>query len=432
MRFKWIIKLVKLTAFIFIGFFGGLALLSVANPNIAKLIPIKPYTVLTGSMSPSIATGSLVFVDRRTKEYLTGDVITFIRPDNAKENVTHRISKIEEIDGRKMYYTKGDANRNKDPWTVNAEAIWGKVDFSMPYAGYLISFIKTKIGALVFITLPLIIIIIDEARVIYREINRIKNLKKQKINNKLITLLILLILCLYPTQPTYAYFTDKKIVTDITIKTGEWYPSMDLLKSNNGNKIIFKLNHIGVFDNLNYFLTYKHGTERIDERIDGNEQLNKLSEFSDKIVLGTCSGDICTYHTLVKDIELEATLSDARGNKIVLRGRIENQTDPDEFPSCNAPFGNIIASYDYGKHEIIGVGLLTGSDVVYSLDANKYKVLQCFCPLSGRGIQTNWIRTDDIEGYKSKGFPFSIKSGSSWNLHSGSYAAQNVEYECRE
>lgn len=84
-------------------------------------------------------------------------------------------------------------------------------------------------------------------------------------------------------------------------------------------------------------------------------------------------------------------------------------------------------------HEIIGVGLLKGSDIVYQLTKNsKEKVLQCYCSESGRGIQTNWLKTREIEKYKLLGWPYSIVSGTGWNLDAGSYVAQNIDYICNK
>jgi signal peptidase len=103
-----------------------------------------------------------------------------------------------------------------------------------------------------------------------------------------------------------------------------------------------------------------------------------------------------------------------------------------EFPSCNDPKGTVISSYETGMHEIVGVGLLSGSDVVYQLsEGSKDRVMQCYCPESGVGIQTNWLKTTDVERLKKEGWLFSIDSGVSWNLDEGAYVARNVEYSCK-
>ena len=77
------------------------------------------------------------------------------------------------------------------------------------------------------------------------------------------------------------------------------------------------------------------------------------------------------------------------------------------------------------------MGLLKGSDTVYELTKNsKEKVLQCYCPLAGTGIQTNWLRTSEIDKYKTAGWPYSIVSGLVWNLDDSPYVAQNIGYVC--
>jgi len=127
-----------------------------------------------------------------------------------------------------------------------------------------------------------------------------------------------------------------------------------------------------------------------------------------------------------------ASLSDSaiiEQNKYIIISR-----QPEDFPSCNNPTRKIISSYDKGSHEIIGIGRLEGSDTVYQITQDsKDKILQCFCPESGTGIQTNWlkIKNDKNEYYNDLNWPFSINSGLSWNLDDSPYIAQNTNYNCK-
>lgn len=391
------------------------------------------FNVMSSSMEPSILTGSVVL----TKYYHPStlkekDVITFIPPTRDKAFITHRISNISKRDNIIVITTKGDNNKNIDKWKLAGGGVVGKVLYSMPYLGYLMSFAQSKIGILVFILLPATYIIIDEIKNILKTIKHHKN-KSKTINASVSVLIFFVNLAIYSPNPTYALISDNTnlVRNKYTVFIPLTAPSLDMRLSKDKKILIYKINNLGKFNNLNYLLTYIHGADNIKDGINGIEVLNSQNEFSGEIVLGTCSEKSCVYHSRVRDIELTVVLKDASGREVVLKGKVENSIDPDEFPSCTAPEGKIIAGYKTGKHEIIGIGLLSGSDYVYQLSENtKEKVMQCYCSQNGRGIQTNWIRTDDIEGYKSKGFPFSIQSGSSWNLDSESYAAQNVEYKC--
>ena len=77
---------------------------------------IFPYIVLSGSMEPSIPTGSVIFVQTREIFVQPGDVILYT---GSAGNVTHRVVK----DQNEVYLTKGDANSTCDPLPVKKEQI---------------------------------------------------------------------------------------------------------------------------------------------------------------------------------------------------------------------------------------------------------------------------------------------------------------------
>ena len=109
---------------------------------VALLGGIRPLTVMSGSMSPNIKTGSVTFIDTNTdfEDIKKGDVITFLIGDSF---VTHRAVDIT-ADG---VITKGDANNKRDVWTVTNDMYYGKALFSIPYLGFLIVFIRQHIIA---------------------------------------------------------------------------------------------------------------------------------------------------------------------------------------------------------------------------------------------------------------------------------------------
>lgn len=106
-----------------------------------------------------------------------------------------------------------------------------------------------------------------------------------------------------------------------------------------------------------------------------------------------------------------------------------------DFPSCVNPQGALKVSYDSGTHGIIGMdGLRTGSDKVYKV-SDYDKLLQCFCPENGNGIQTNWweasaLSVDDIEYLKKEGWHYAA-DGSAWGLSDRPYVAKNFDYNCK-
>jgi signal peptidase len=95
--------------------------------------------VLSGSMEPAIPVGSIVAVHPVPARALrVGDVITFADRGNPDVLVTHRIVSLEERAGQQVAVTKGDANNTTDSWNVPIDQTVGRVNFSLPYIGYLV------------------------------------------------------------------------------------------------------------------------------------------------------------------------------------------------------------------------------------------------------------------------------------------------------
>lgn len=103
---------------------------------------IKPYIVQSGSMEPSIKTGSFAFVNIKSdyEDIKIGDVIAY--ETSMGSLVTHRVINME--DG--FLETKGDNNEVSDGFSVNEDNFYGKTLLSIPYLGYLFAWIQTKRG----------------------------------------------------------------------------------------------------------------------------------------------------------------------------------------------------------------------------------------------------------------------------------------------
>lgn len=112
-----------------------LALVMIVAPAVMRA---APYTVLTGSMDPTMPPGSLV-VTRPTpvEDIQTGDVITYQLRSGEPEVVTHRVIGTGwNATGDVMLVTKGDANDVADE-PVRTEQVRGVVAYDVPYLGYL-------------------------------------------------------------------------------------------------------------------------------------------------------------------------------------------------------------------------------------------------------------------------------------------------------
>jgi len=98
------------------------------------------YYVLSGSMEPTIKTGSIILVKKRTKQtkITTGEIITFKMPYNEQILVTHRIIEIINNNEQLFYTTKGDANPVKDPWIIDKNSIVSVYSgVTIPFIGHI-------------------------------------------------------------------------------------------------------------------------------------------------------------------------------------------------------------------------------------------------------------------------------------------------------
>ena len=140
---------------------------------ILYLVGIEPFVVQTGSMQPSIAIGSLSFVNKHVdyNDIKVNDIIAFTVPTGSK--ATHRVVNITEGG----LETKGDANETSDGISVTSENYIGKNIFTIPQVGYLVSLIQTTRGK---IMLGTIIIVILLAGFLTDDKKKEKNSEEQK------------------------------------------------------------------------------------------------------------------------------------------------------------------------------------------------------------------------------------------------------------
>ena len=104
-----------------------------------KLLPYQALVVRSGSMSPTIPTGSVVFYHKvAAADVKVGQIIVFDRPGVTGERVTHRVYKISKGQTGPYFETKGDANGSPDDWQVPAVGTGWVAGFHVPVAGYIL------------------------------------------------------------------------------------------------------------------------------------------------------------------------------------------------------------------------------------------------------------------------------------------------------
>lgn len=141
------------------------------NPEqIPSILGYMPMSIMSGSMRPVLEVGDMIICKKANVEDIkTDDVITY-RAENSIL-ITHRVIDTLEIDGRLVFRTQGDANDLEDDKLVVADQIVGEMLFSVPYGGYIVNFLRSPIGFMLLIAIPLIIIIFGEVRSISNNID---------------------------------------------------------------------------------------------------------------------------------------------------------------------------------------------------------------------------------------------------------------------
>ena len=189
---KIVFRFLQYISFGILFFSGLLALGSRLN------IPggFRIYSVLTGSMEPAISVGSLIItrIPTSLSDIKQNDIITFSEPRFENNFITHRVYNVVENGSVTLFQTKGDANDSPDAWNIAYGSIKGNYVFEIPYLGYLLNFVKTPLGILIFVIVPVLIIAISEIKTILTilfqaKIEKDKRLEKDTIAEHMLTLL---------------------------------------------------------------------------------------------------------------------------------------------------------------------------------------------------------------------------------------------------
>ena len=117
---------------------------------------IVPYVVLSGSMEPTIKTGSLCFINRYSNfnDIKEKDIVAFKLENGTL--VTHRAIEISDSG----ITTKGDRNKEQDGSLVTKNNYVGKNILWIPKIGYLVMACQSTRGERVLLTFILLLFII--------------------------------------------------------------------------------------------------------------------------------------------------------------------------------------------------------------------------------------------------------------------------------
>ncbi len=116
----------------------GILIIAACALGLPRLFGVQEFNVLTGSMSPELPPGTLVYVmPKEPAAIRPGEIVSFVMNEDL-DVATHRVLR-NDYDGKHLV-TKGDANANEDD-PIMYENVVGVVAFSVPYVGGLFDYV---------------------------------------------------------------------------------------------------------------------------------------------------------------------------------------------------------------------------------------------------------------------------------------------------
>ena len=145
-RGVWLVLRALATFVLWTALAFGLGMLVVVT--VPSLFGYRSLTVVSGSMEPTLGTGSVV-IDKVISplDARPGDIVTFQDPLHPRQ-LTHRLRRMR-IEGDTAYMvTRGDANDAAERWTVQADGQIGRVVAHLPKLGYVRAWLGTRYARL--------------------------------------------------------------------------------------------------------------------------------------------------------------------------------------------------------------------------------------------------------------------------------------------
>ena len=122
------------------------------------------FTVISGSMEPRYNIGDVLFAKEvEPSSIKVGDTISYLGKQGSFRDkvVTHEVTRIEKVDGKYKFHTKGLTNLVEDP-VVSEEQLYGKVIYKSVIISLVYKIVSTNVGFYLFIIVPILYIISSE------------------------------------------------------------------------------------------------------------------------------------------------------------------------------------------------------------------------------------------------------------------------------
>ena len=125
----------------------------------SPLLGYRVFTVMSGSMVPSIGVGDLVVTQPLpARQARAGDVITFSDPEGSGRLITHRVRLATVEAANVQFVTKGDANNTVERWSIPASGTLGRVEYRVPRLGYVMRLAGSPAGRIALMIVPALLL----------------------------------------------------------------------------------------------------------------------------------------------------------------------------------------------------------------------------------------------------------------------------------
>lgn len=164
--FEKIMSLIKTICVIILLFIIAILAIQRFSNNERAIAGIRIFNVATESMVPKYEVGDILLVKEVDPNTLKiGDDITYLGEKGSLKNrvITHQIIEIEEVEGEKIYHTKGIANDVEDP-TITVDRIYGKVIYKAILISMLTKLMNNMVALYFVIFIPVGLLIFSQIK----------------------------------------------------------------------------------------------------------------------------------------------------------------------------------------------------------------------------------------------------------------------------
>lgn len=155
---------------------------STVEQNDRSIFGYRIYIVLSDSMQGTFEAGDMIVCKPvNVNELEPGDVISFKSsdPSNYGVVVTHKIREIGTTDGELSFITYGTTTGVDDAYPALASDVLGEYAFRLPKMGNVFEFLKTPVGYLTIIFIPLFLILVILGVRLFRSISQYRTQQRE-------------------------------------------------------------------------------------------------------------------------------------------------------------------------------------------------------------------------------------------------------------